>query len=118
MLQKRHGINVNKQKRAKVARGPRHGIPAGGLQFANHAELRAHFSGRPLEDLANINKKTKRTQDKVKELEENITELVVKLHKHSERHAAGKFPATIAIEKDIGKERAKLDELRARLRRI
>ena len=41
-LQKRLKINANK-KRAKAAKTPRYKILAEGLQFANHAELRAHF---------------------------------------------------------------------------
>ena len=62
-FKKRLKINANKQKRAKVvaqAKNPRHRIPAEGLQFANHEELRAHFSGRQLADLASTNKKIKR----------------------------------------------------------
>ena len=61
-------------------------------------------------------------QEKVKKAEEKIAELVAKLNKHSERHAAGKLPAEwhmpSRIEGDIGKERTKLDELRAELRKL
>ena len=116
-LQKRLKINANKQKRAKAAKKPRHRIPAEGLQFANHAELQAHFSGRHLEGLANTNKKVERMQAKVKKLEERVAELVAKLSKQSERLATGKLPAKwhtpSQIEEDIGKERAKLKELQA-----
>ena len=55
-------------------------------------------------------------------MEGKITELVTKLNKHSERLAAGKLPAKwhmpSRIEGDIGKERTKLDELRAELRKL
>ena len=68
-------------------------IPAEGPQFANHAELRAHFSGRYLEDLANANQKVMRMQEKVRKLEEKISVLVTKLNKHSEKLTAGKLPA-------------------------
>ena len=58
-------------------------------------------------------------QEKVKKTEEKIVELVAKLNKHSERHAVGKLPSKwhmpLRIEGDIGKERTKLDELRAEL---
>ena len=67
-FQKRLKINANKLKRAKVAaqaKNPRHKIPAEGLQFTNHEELRAHFSGRQLADLASTNEKIKRMQGKV-----------------------------------------------------
>ena len=59
-LQQRLKINADKQKRVKTAKKPRYKIPAEGLQFANHAELQAHFSGRHLEDLANTNEKIER----------------------------------------------------------
>ena len=53
-LQKRLKVNDVKQTQATAqAKNPRHKIPAEGLQFTNHAELWAHFSGRHLEDLAN-----------------------------------------------------------------
>ena len=55
-------------------------------------------------------------------MEEKIAELVTKLNKHSERLAAGKLPAKwhtpLRIEEDIGKERIKLDELQAGLRKL
>ena len=123
-LQRRLKINADKRKHAKAAKKPRQKIPAEGLQFANHAELqvRAHFSGRHLEDLANTNEKIKRMQGKVKKLEEKISELVTTLHKHSERLAEGKLPARwhtpSRIEEDIGKERAKLVESQAELRKL
>ena len=72
-FQKRRKINANKQKRAKAvaqAKKPRHKIPAEGLQFANHAELRAHFSGHQLADLASTNEKIKRMQGKVGKVKE------------------------------------------------
>ena len=51
--------------------------------------------------------------------QEKIVELVAKLNKHSERHAVGKLPAKqhmpLRVEGDFGKERTKLDELRAEL---
>ena len=95
-----------------VAKKLRHKIPAEGLQFANHSKLRAYFSGRHLEVLANTDK---HMQAKVGKLD-GITELV-KLNKHSERLAAGKLSAKrhtpSQIEGDIDKERAKLQlELR------
>ena len=121
-LQKRLKINADKQKQAKAAKKPRHKIPAEGLQFANHAELQAHFSGRHLEDLSNTKEKIKRIQGKVKKLEGKISELVTKLNKHSERLAIGNLPAKwhlpLRIEEDIGKERTKLDELQAELREL
>ena len=121
-LQKRLQINADKQKRAKAGKKPRHKIPAEGLQFSNHAELQAHFSGRQLEDLANTNEKIKRMQGKVKQAEKKITELVTKLNKHSDRLATGKLPAKwhmlSRIEEDIGKERTKLDELQAELHKL
>ena len=124
-FQKRLKINANKQKRAKVvaqAKNLRHKIPAEGLQFANHAELQAHFSGRQLADLASTNEKIKRMQGKVGKVEEKITELVSKLNKHSERLVAGKLPAKwhmpSRIEVDIGKERTKMDEFQAELREL
>ena len=126
-LQKRFKINADKQKQAKAAasaraKKPRHKIPAEGLQFAGYAHLQAYFSGRYLEDLANANEKIKRVQEKAKKAEEKIAELVAKLNKHSERHAAGKLPAKwhmpSRIEGDIGKERTKLDELRTELRKL
>lgn len=46
-LQKWLKINANK-KRAKAAKTSRYKILAEGLQFANHAELRARFSSRHL----------------------------------------------------------------------
>ena len=48
-LQKRLKINADKQqaKAAAQAKSPRHKIPAEGLQFANHAELQAHFIALP-----------------------------------------------------------------------
>ena len=76
------------------------------MQLANYAELRAHFSARHLEDLANSNK-IKCTQAKVEKLEGKIRELVSKLP--AKRHTP---PQT---EEDIGKERAKLDKLQAEL---
>ena len=89
------------------------------VQFANHAELQAHFSGRHLEELANTNKKVERMQAKVKKFEERVAELVAKFSKHSERLATGKLPAKwhtpSQIEEDISKERAKLKELQAEL---
>ena len=85
-LQKQLKINAEKQKRAKAAQ-LLHRVPAEGLQFANHAELRAYFSGRHLEDLAKTNGKIK----------------------HSERPATGRLSVKLhmpsQIEKDIGKER-------------
>ena len=124
-FQKRLKINANKQKRAKVVaqvKNPRHKIPAEGLQFANHEELRAHFSGRQLADLASTNEKIKRMQGKVGKVEEKITELVSKLNKHSERVVAGKLPAKwhmpSQIEEDVGKERTKMGELQAELREL
>ena len=82
----------SEQKWRAQAKNPRHKIPAEGLQYANHEELRAHFSGRQLADLASTNK-IKRMQGKVGKVEEKITELVSKLNKHSERVVAGKLPA-------------------------
>ena len=121
-LQRRLKINAYKQRRAKAAKKPRHKIPAEGLQFANHAELRAHFSGRHLDDLAKANEKVKRMQGKVKKLEEKVLELVTKLNKHSEKLAAGKLPTKwhmpLRIEGDIGKERTKLDESQAELHKL
>ena len=64
-LQRRLKINADKQKQAKAAKKPRHKIPAEGLQFANLVELRAHFLGRYLKDLANANQKVKCMQEKV-----------------------------------------------------
>ena len=99
----------SKQKRQK----PRHKIPVEGLQFANHAELQAHFSERHLENLANVNKKIRHVQGKVKKVEEKITGLDAKFNKHSERLAADKLPAKwhmpSRIEGDMGKECTKLD---------
>ena len=48
-LQKRLKINADKQpaKAAAQAKNLRHKIPAEGLQFANHAELLAHFIALP-----------------------------------------------------------------------
>ena len=50
-LQKRLKINAEKRKQAKAAQIENHVIRplAGGLQFANHVGLQAHFSGRHLE---------------------------------------------------------------------
>ena len=62
-LQRRLKINADKQKRAKAAKKPRHKISAKGLQFSNHAELRAHFSKRHLEDLVNANEKVRRSRE-------------------------------------------------------
>ena len=79
-LQKRLKIDANRQKRAKEAsEGPHHKIPAEGLQSANYAELRAHFSARHPEDLANSNK-IKCIQAKVERLEGKIRELFSKLN--------------------------------------
>lgn len=116
-LQTRLKINANKQKhRAKVAC---HKIPAESLQFANHAELRAHFVECHLEDLANTNKNTEHLQAKVKKLEGRIAALVAK---HSKGLAVGKLSAKwhtpSQIEEDIGKERVKLDGLQAELRKL
>ena len=86
-LQARLKFNADKQKREKATKKPRHKIPVEGLQFANHAELQAHFPGRRLEDLANPNEKIMRMQGKVEQVEKKITELVTKLDKHSERIA-------------------------------
>ena len=59
-------------------------------------------------------KKSRRQREKL--------QLVAKLNKHSERHAAGKLPAKwhmpSRIEGDIGKERTKLDKLHAELRKL
>ena len=121
-LQRRLKINADKRKRAKTAKKPRQKIPAEGLQFANHAELRTHFSGRHLKDLSNADERIKRMQGKVKKLEEKISELVTKLNKHSGRLAEGKLPAKwhtpSRIEEDIGKERAKLVESQAELHKL
>jgi len=76
-LQKPLQINADKQKRAKAAKKPCHKVPAEGLQFANHAELQAHFSGRHLEDLANTNKKIKSIQAKVKKWREKSQSLLL-----------------------------------------
>ena len=61
-------------------------------------------------------------QAKDEKLEERVAELVAKLSKHSERLATGKLPAKwhtpSQIEEDIGRERAKLDELKAELRKL
>ena len=61
-LQKRLKINADGQqaRAAAQAKKPRHKIPAEGLQFANHAELQAHFSQRYLENLANTNETIRR----------------------------------------------------------
>ena len=119
-LQKRLKINANKQQ-AKAAKKPRHKIPVEGLQFANHAELQAHFSERHLENLANVNK-NRHVQGKVKKVEEKITGLDAKFNKHSERLAADKLPAKwhmpSRIEGDMGEERSKLDELQAEPRKL
>ena len=88
-LQRRLKINADKQKRAKATKKLRHKILAEGLQFANHSELRVHFSGRHLNNLANANEKIKRIQVKVRKLEKKISELITELSKHSERLAAG-----------------------------
>lgn len=60
-------------------------------------------------------------RDKVKRLEGKITELV-KLTKNSERLAAGKLPANwhmpLRITGDIGKQRTKLKESQAELRKL
>ena len=92
------------------------------MQFANHAELQAHFSGRHLEDLANSIEKIKRMQGKVKKLEEKIADFVTKLNKHSERLAAGKLPTKwhmpLRIEEGISKERTKLGESQVELREL
>lgn len=77
----------------KAGKKPRHKIPAEGLQFVSHAELRAHFSARYLEDLANTKKSTKRIEAKVDNLERKIIQLVAKLSKYSERLGAGKILA-------------------------
>ena len=125
-LQKRLKINVDKQqaKAAAQAKKPRHKIPAEGLQFANHAELQAHFLAHHLENLANAKEKIRHVlvQGKVKKAEEKIAELVAKYNKHSERLAVGKLPAKwhmpSRIEGDMGKEHSKLDELQAELRKL
>ena len=61
-------------------------------------------------------------QGKVGEAEEKIAELVAKLNKHSERHAAGRLPAKwhmpSRIGGGIGKGRTNLGELRAELRKL
>ena len=61
-------------------------------------------------------------QGKVKKVEEKATELVAKFNKHSEKLAAGKVPAgwhmPSRIEGGMGKERTKLDELQAELRKL
>ena len=89
------------------------------MQFANHAELQAHFSGLYLENLSNSKEMIKYIQCKVKKLEGKISGLVTKLNKHSERLAIGNLPAKwnlpLQIEEDIGKERTKLHELQAEL---
>ena len=58
-------------------------------------------------------------QAKVKKLERKVTELVAKLSKHSQRLATGKRPTKwrtpSQIEEDIGKVRAKLNELQSEL---
>ena len=95
-----------------MARKPHRNIPAEGLQFANHAELRTHFSRHHLWDLAGTSEEVKRVQGEVKELEEKATELGVKLDKHSKRLAAGRPPIEchmlLGIDEDTGKERTKL----------
>ena len=123
-LQKRLKINADKQqaKAEAQAKKPHHKISAEGLQFDNHAELQAHFSQRYLENLANANEKIRNVQGKVKKVEEKIPELVAKFNKHSERLAAGKPPAKwhmpSRIEGGMDKERTKLDELQAELRKL
>ena len=61
-------------------------------------------------------------QGRVRRVEEKITELVAKFNKHSERLASGKLPAKwhmpSRIGGDMGKERTKLDELQAELRKF
>ena len=61
-------------------------------------------------------------QGRVKKVEEKITELVANFNKHSERLASGKLPAKwhmpSRIGGDMGKERTKLDELQAELRKL
>ena len=56
----RVGFKADERKRAKDNKKPSRDNPAEGLQYANHAELQAHFSGRHLEDLANSIEKIKR----------------------------------------------------------